>query len=194
MQKVVIIKYNAGNIGSVGNALGRIGAAYEISHDPETIRRADKVIFPGVGEASSTMDYLRISGLAELIPTLTQPVLGICLGMQLMCSWSEEGNSKALGIFPERVLQFRIDEKVPHMGWNEVTLSGTSLFEAMPVKPWFYFVHSYYAELGPSCAGKTCHGLEFAACLQKDNFFATQFHPEKSAGDGQVVLTKFLAL
>lgn len=194
MQKIVIIKYNAGNIGSVGNALERLGVYYEITDDFAQIRGADKVIFPGVGEASTTMAHLEANGLAGLIRELTQPVLGICLGMQLMCSWTEEGDTMGLGIFPERVARFRIGEKVPHMGWNAVHFEGNQLFAKVKTPSWFYFVHSYFAEKGPSCAGTTWHGVEFASCLQRDNFFATQFHPEKSAVAGQELLKTFIAL
>lgn len=194
MQKIVIIKYNAGNIGSVGNALTRLGMSYEITDDPSQIRMADKVIFPGVGEAGSTMAHLNQTGLSELIKSLTQPVLGICLGMQLMCSGTEEGPTTGLGIFPEQVRLFRVGLKVPHMGWNSVDFCGDRLFEPLQTCPWFYFVHSYYAEVGQSCAGVTGYGLEFAACLQRDNFFATQFHPEKSSSDGETLLKKFISL
>ncbi len=191
---LAVIKYNAGNIGSVGNAMDRIGVTWRITDDPDEIRLASKVIFPGVGEASTTMQYLKDSGLGEVIKSLTQPVLGICLGMQLMCSGSEEGNSDGLGIFPERVKKFRISEKVPHMGWNSLTELKSPLLTSLPDPAWFYFVHSYYAEIGPSCIGKSGHGHDFAACLQKNNFYAVQFHPEKSGKAGEQVLNNFISL
>ncbi len=191
---IAIIKYNAGNIGSVGNAMDRIGIPCLITDNPDDIRSAGKVIFPGVGEASTTMKYLKDSGLAELLPSLSQPVLGICLGMQLMCSSSEEGNTSGLGIFPEKVKRFRISEKVPHMGWNSLEMTENSLFTFLPEPAWFYFVHSYYAEIGSSCVGSSHHGIDFAACLQKKNFFAVQFHPEKSGEIGEQLLRNFIAL
>lgn len=191
---LAIIKYNAGNIGSVANALDRIGVSFRVTNDLEEIKAADKVIFPGVGEASTTMKNLNDSGIAELIPKLTQPVLGICLGMQLMCSWSEEGDTKGLGIFPERVRKFRISEKVPHMGWNSIQNKDNSLFFSLPETAWFYFVHSYYAELSSSSIASAVHGIKFAACLQKNNFYAVQFHPEKSGEVGEQLIKNFMLL
>lgn len=194
MARVVIIKYNAGNIGSVEFALQRLGVEYELSDDHEQIRKADKVIFPGVGEASSTMKYLHETGLDSLIPSLTQPVLGICLGMQLMCAWSAEGDVNGLGIFPERVLKFDISEKVPHMGWNSIQFEENAFFRNIQQGAWFYFVHSYYVEKGPSCQASSYHGHEFAACLKKNNFYATQFHPEKSGTSGEQILKNFIEM
>lgn len=191
---VAIVKYNAGNIGSVGNALDRLGVQWLVTDQETEIKTAAKVIFPGVGEASTTMENLRKSGLAELIPQLQQPVLGICLGMQLMCSWSEEGNTEGLGIFPERVLRFRIQEKVPHMGWNSLTENRHPLLYNLPKPSWFYFVHSFYAEIGPSTVGIARHGIDFAAFLHRENFYAAQFHPEKSGATGAQFLKNFLEL
>lgn len=191
---IAIIKYNAGNIGSVGNAMDRIGVPWLITDNPDEICSAGKVIFPGVGEASTTMKYLNDSGLAELLPGLSQPVLGICLGMQLMCSSSEEGNTPGLGIFPEKVKRFRILEKVPHMGWNSLEMTRNPLFASLLEPAWFYFVHSYYAEIGSSCISSAHHGIDFSACLQKKNFFAVQFHPEKSGAIGEQLLRNFFAL
>ena len=194
MSEIVIIKYNAGNIGSVANALERQGAKYEVSNDPARIMKADKVIFPGVGEAGSTMRYLERTGLNELIRELTQPVLGICLGMQLMCSFSEEGATSGLGIFAEKVKLFRGPEKVPHTGWNSVDKADDLLFAGLPDRPWFYFIHSYYAEPGDSTLSCCQHGVSFAACLKKDNFYAVQFHPEKSGETGARLLKNFINL
>jgi glutamine amidotransferase len=193
--KVVVIKYNAGNIQSVSFALERMHIDFEISGNSETIQQADKVIFPGVGEAHSTMEYLRNSKLNELIPALKQPVLGICLGMQLMCNHSEENNTTCLGIFNEQVKKFdpTPDQKVPHMGWNQLT----------NVKGWIsptlenqftYFVHSYYVPVNPHTVATTQYIEPFSAVMQKDNFYAVQFHPEKSADTGTQILKCFLAI
>ncbi len=192
--KVAIIKYNAGNIGSVGNALRRMGVKFSITDEPEEIIHADKVIFPGVGEASSTMKYLEEKGLDDLISKLDQPVLGICLGMQLMCSSSDEGQTQGIGIFPESVKLFEIEEKVPHMGWNSIDLPQHPIFKGLPEPAWFYFVHSYYAEMGPSCLAASSHGIQFAACLARDNFHAVQFHPEKSGETGHFFLKNFIEI
>lgn len=198
--KIVIIKYNAGNIESVNNALNRLGVNAEITADPEKIRNADKVIFPGVGEASTTMEYLRQHKLDELIVSLKQPVLGICLGLQLMCSHSEEGNTTCLGIFDEKVKRFipkpgeEFITKVPHMGWNAIYNLKSDLFSADLENEYVYFVHSFYAGLGEHTAA-TCSYIEpFSAALQKDNFYATQFHPEKSGKIGASVLENFLKI
>jgi imidazole glycerol-phosphate synthase subunit HisH len=191
---IIVIKYNAGNIGSVANALGRLGKSCIITDDPDTIRRAGKVIFPGVGEASTTMKYLRDSGLDQVIPALKQPVLGICLGMQLMCSWSEEGDTEGLGIFPEKVRLFRGSIKVPHMGWNSIKFSPEGLFRDIPLYSYVYFVHSYYAETGKATLGTCDYGYPFSAALHRDNFYAVQFHPEKSGEIGQKILKNFIEL
>lgn len=195
--KVVIIKYNAGNICSVDYALKRLGIDAEISADPAVIRSADKVIFPGVGEAETTMEHLKATGLDKLIKELKQPVLGICLGMQLMCSHSEEGNADCLGIFDVDVKRFvpkRHEDKVPHMGWNTIAQTNSALFNGFDKDEYVYFVHSYYVPVNEHTAAVTDYIHPFSAALHKDNFYATQFHPEKSGGVGERILKNFLAL
>ena len=195
--KVVIIKYNAGNICSVDYALKRLGVDAEISADPAVIRSADKVIFPGVGEAETTMEHLKATGLDKLIKELKQPVLGICLGMQLMCSHSEEGNADCLGIFDVDVKRFvpkRHEDKVPHMGWNTIAQTNSDLFNGFDKDEYVYFVHSYYVPVNKHTAAVTDYIHPFSAALHKDNFYATQFHPEKSGGVGERILKNFLAL
>ncbi|MBO5381950.1 MAG: imidazole glycerol phosphate synthase subunit HisH [Bacteroides sp.] len=195
--KVVIIKYNAGNICSVDYALKRLGVDAEISADPAVIRSADKVIFPGVGEAETTMEHLKATGLDKLIKELKQPVLGICLGMQLMCSHSEEGNADCLGIFDVDVKRFipkRHEDKVPHMGWNTIAQTNSDLFNGFDKDEYVYFVHSYYVPVNEHTAAVTDYIHPFSAALHKDNFYATQFHPEKSGGVGERILKNFLAL
>jgi glutamine amidotransferase len=197
---LVIIKYNAGNIESVNNALQRLGVTAEITGDHEKIKAADKVIFPGVGEASTTMAYLKQEGLDKLIPSLKQPVLGICLGLQLMCSHSEEGNTPCLGIFEEKVKRFQPEAgmeyitKVPHMGWNNITKLKSDLFDASLEDQFVYFVHSYYATVGEHTAAVGNYINPFSAALNKDNFYATQFHPEKSGTVGARILENFIKL
>ncbi|MCP9237482.1 imidazole glycerol phosphate synthase subunit HisH [Lewinella sp. JB7] len=195
---VAVIDYNAGNIRSVLYALERIGVEHELTSDPDRIRAADKVIFPGVGHAASTMKHLNETGLADLIRSLTQPVFGVCVGMQLLCSHSEEGDVECLGIFPERVRQFRPTngDKVPHMGWNEVKLAAANDWVSGEVDGGYcYYVHSYYVEAGPDTVATTTYcGREFAAMLRKDNFYAAQFHPEKSAKVGERIIRDFLAV
>lgn len=197
---VVIIKYNAGNIRSVEFALKRLGITPEITANPEKILRADKVIFPGVGEAAGTMNYLREHKLDELIISLKQPVLGICLGLQLMCRHSEEGNTTCLGIFNEEVKRFRPapgDEnihKVPHMGWNTLNSVKSELFSSSLENQYVYFVHSYYASTGEHTIATTQYTQTFSAALHKDNFYATQFHPEKSGTVGARILENFIRL
>ncbi len=199
-QNIIIIKYNAGNIRSVNNALLRLGYEAEITADPDRIRQADKVIFPGVGEASSTMAYLRETGLDEVIINLKQPVLGICLGMQLMCSFSEEGDVDCLNIFNEKVRKFQLPEpntqniKIPHMGWNKITNVKSPLFDSSQEGEFVYFVHSYYVALGEHTAATTDYIHLYSSALQKDNFYATQFHPEKSGSAGERILANFLRL
>jgi len=191
---VAIINYNAGNVRSVLFAMERLGVDATLTDDHEAIRAADKVIFPGVGEASTTMAYLRERGLHELIPSLTQPVLGICLGMQLLCQHSEENDTPCLGIIPQEVRRFRPqhNEKVPHMGWNSISGLEATLFQGNLEKEYVYFVHSYYVEKGPYTIA-TCDYIQpFSAAVRKDNFFATQFHPEKSGQVGERILKNFL--
>jgi glutamine amidotransferase len=198
--KVAIIKYNAGNIRSVSFALDRLGVNHVITADPEEIRSADKVIFPGVGEASSTMKYLKEHKLDELIKNLKQPVLGICLGMQLMCSHSEEGDVDCFGIFDEKVKKFQLPEgnldniKVPHMGWNALTNVKSKMFDDSIEGKYVYFVHSYYVALGVDTAATTHYIHPYSSALQKDNFYATQFHPEKSGDVGSRILENFLKI
>jgi glutamine amidotransferase len=193
---IAIIDYNAGNVKSVQFALERLGVEALVTADADQIRAADKVIFPGVGEASSTMGNLRKTGLDKLIPTLKQPVLGICLGMQLMCAFSEEGNVDCLGIFPERVRKFPVDQqlKVPHVGWNNITDLKSSILQQLDNNEYMYFVHSFYVELGPDTIATTDYVQPFSAALQKDNFYAVQFHPEKSGTAGATILNEFLSL
>jgi glutamine amidotransferase len=195
---VVIIKYNAGNIFSVDYAMKRLGIEAEITGDIEKIVSADKVIFPGVGEAETMMNYLRQHKLDEVIRGLKQPTLGICIGMQLMCKSSEEGgNVKCLGIFDEEVKRFEPNaqfNKVPHMGWNTIAPSGNALFKGLPDDPYFYYVHSYYATVGADTIATTDYIHPYSAALHKDNFYAVQFHPEKSGELGEIVLNNFLSL
>jgi glutamine amidotransferase len=191
---IAIIKYNGGNVNSVQNALNRLGEKSIITDDFELIRKADKVIFPGVGEASSTMKLLKEKNLDQLIPKLTQPVLGICLGMQLMCGNNEEGNTTGMGIFDINVKKFPSENIVPHMGWNTISNLKSSLFSEISEENDFYFVHSYYCELSEFTTSVCDYILPFSASLQKDNFFATQFHPEKSGKFGNQLLTNFLKI
>ncbi len=230
--KIAIVKYNAGNVESVKNALNRLGIDPILADDAETLKNADKVIFPGVGEASTAMDYLKERGLDQLIRELRQPVLGICLGMQLMCSYSEENDTDCLGIFNEKVRKFeggvlsgdglvagggRKDAaggvlggdsamgrlgadagaatarlKVPQIGWNNIYDLKTDLFTGVAENSYCYFVHGYYAALGPHTIGKTDYGHPYSSALQKDNFSGVQFHPEKSAGIGEQILKNFV--
>lgn len=191
---IAIVKYNAGNVKSVYNAVTRLGYEAVITDDFETLQNADKVIFPGVGEASSAMTYLKEKGLDEVIKNLKQPTLGICLGQQLMCAFSEEGNTDCLGIFPIQVKLFPSTEIVPHMGWNTIYDLKTSLYNGMEENSDIYYVHSFYCELSEYTIAKTNYILEYSASLNKDNFYATQFHPEKSAGIGEEILKNFLSL
>lgn len=190
---IAVIKYNAGNIQSLAFALERMGVAFQVTDDVEYISSADKVIFPGVGEASTTMAYLREHKMDHVIRDLKQPVLGICLGMQLMCARSEENDAVCLGIFDETVRRFipQGDMKVPHMGWNTLTLTNSWLNRELD-QSYAYFVHSYYVPVNPHTAAITEYIQPFSAAMHKDNFYAVQFHPEKSATAGQVVLQNFL--
>ncbi|SJZ49101.1 imidazole glycerol phosphate synthase subunit HisH [Sediminibacterium ginsengisoli] len=195
--KTVVIKYNAGNTQSVLYALERIGAAAEVTDDPEQIRAADKVIFPGVGEASSAMQYLKARQLDQVIRELTQPVLGICLGMQLLCSHSEENDTTCIGIFDEQVKAFNNagnkDFKIPQIGWNTVYDLRTKLFNGIAENSYCYFVHGYYASKGPATIATTDYIQPYSAALHKDNFYGVQFHPEKSAAVGEQILRNFIS-
>lgn len=192
--KLAIIKYNAGNIRSVTFALERIGVQAIVTDDAAEISSADRVIFPGVGEASSAMNYLRERKLDALITSLRQPVLGICLGMQLMCRHSEEGNTTCLGIFDQQVKKFEQQLKVPQIGWNRINGLKSPLFKGVSEGAYMYFVHSYYAELGAHTVAETDYDIVYSSALQKDNFYATQFHPEKSSHSGQCILENFIKL
>jgi glutamine amidotransferase len=195
--EVAIIKYNAGNIYSVSYALKRLGIEATITADPELLHKADKVIFPGVGEAQTTMEYLKEHKLDSIIKDLKQPFLGICLGMQLMCRYSEEGNADCLGIFDTDVKRFipqKHEDKVPHMGWNTITNTKEGLFNKQLENQFVYFVHSFYVPVNEFTAATTDYIHPFSASLHKDNFYATQFHPEKSGQVGEVILNNFLNL
>ena len=195
--QVAIVKYNAGNVRSVDCALRRLGVEATLTDKEEVLRKADRVIFPGVGEAGTTMDFLHATGLDGIIRSLEKPVLGICLGMQLMCRHSEEGDVDGLGIFDVDVKRFqpvRHEDKVPHMGWNTLTQVHEPLFRGFSKDEFVYFVHSYYVPLNPHTAATTDYILPFSAALHKDNFFATQFHPEKSGPVGERILKNFLTL
>jgi imidazole glycerol-phosphate synthase subunit HisH len=196
--KIVIIKYNAGNIRSVLFALERIGAEALVTDEPDQILTADKVIFPGVGEASSAMSYLRERKLDLLIQNLHQPVLGVCLGMQLLCAHSEENETRCIGIFNETVKKFSPSDvqqlKVPQVGWNNIYDLKSKLFTGVPQNSYTYFVHGYYAGLGETTIAKTDYVQPYSSALQKKNFFGVQFHPEKSAFVGERILKNFIQL
>lgn len=192
--KIVIINYGAGNIQSVKFSLKRLGVEAILTDNEAEIRNADKVIFPGVGEASSAMQKLKASGLDKVIPTLKQPVLGICLGMQLLCNSSEEGNTEGLGIFDVAVLKFSNTVKVPQIGWNQVANLKSELFKNSKENEFMYLVHSYYAPLCEEAIATSEYGIQYASALQKDNFYGVQFHPEKSSIAGEQVLRNFLNL
>ena len=194
---VAIVKYNAGNICSVDYALRRLGITPVITDVPEQLKAADKVIFPGVGEAQNTMEFLKRKGLDRLIKELDQPVLGICLGMQLMCSYSEEGDVDCLGIFDVPVKRFlpqRHEDKVPHMGWNTITNLSSPLFSGDLENQYTYFVHSYYVPVCTYTAAKADYIQPYSAALHKGNFYATQFHPEKSGDAGSMMLKNFIEI
>lgn len=194
--KIAIVKYNAGNIQSVLYALERIGVEAEVTDNEESLRSADKVIFPGVGEASSAMKYLKEHQLAELLVSLKQPVLGICLGMQLMCAYSEENDTPCLNIFDEQVKLFQpaagTGIKVPQIGWNNIFHLRTSLFDGLPESSYCYFVHGYYAALGEHTIATADYVQPYSAGLHRDNFYGVQFHPEKSAAVGEQILRNFI--
>ena len=192
--KIVIIDYGAGNIQSIQFAFKRLGFIAILSNSIDEILNADKVIFPGVGEASSAMKMLRESGLDIIIPNLKQPVLGICLGMQLMCSYSEEGNTTGLGIFHDKVVKFNKEVKVPQIGWNQISNLKSDLFKEVREKEYMYLVHSYYAPICEETIAISTYGLEYSTALQKDNFYGVQFHPEKSSRAGEQILINFLEL
>ena len=191
---IAILKYNAGNIKSVKNALNRLGYKSIITDDPRELIKADKVIFPGVGEAASAMQYIRERGLDKTIVSLKQPVLGICLGMQLMCRHSEEADTQCLGIFDSNVKLFPPVDKIPHMGWNNFFTMKGVLFNDIALEDDVYYVHSYYPEISSYTSATCDYILPFSAAMQKDNFYATQFHPEKSAEIGDKILLNFLQL
>ena len=191
---IAIVKYNAGNIRSVQNALTRLGYESIITDDASELLSADKVIFPGVGEASSAMKYLTKKGLDKILVTIEKPMLGICLGLQLMCKHTEEADTTCLGIFDTNVKKFPATGKVPHMGWNSFLNTQSSLFKDIETINDVYYVHSYYAEINEQTIASCDYILPFGTAMQKSNFYATQFHPEKSADIGEQILKNFLEL
>ncbi len=193
--KVAIIKYNSGNVESVANALRRLGVEPVLTNSGDEIRSADKVLFPGVGEARSAMGYLQETGLDNVIKQLTQPVLAICLGMQVLCRSSEENETECMGVLPYRARRLQgAETKVPHIGWNQISMLNSPLFAGIEENSRVYFVHSYFVERGPETAALCAYGTEFSASIVKDNFFAVQFHPEKSGPVGSRMLANFLNL
>ena len=192
--KVVVVKYHSGNVQSVLFALERIGVKGILSDYREEISKADKVIFPGVGEASSAMRYLREKKLDEVIKNLKQPTLGICLGMQLMCKYSEEGNTECIGIFDEHVKLFNGEMKVPQIGWNNIFNLKSNLFKGVKEKEYMYFVHGYYVGKNTFSIAQTNYGLDYCSAMQKDNFYAVQFHAEKSSIVGEKIIKNFIEL
>ena len=193
-EKIVLIDYGSGNVQSVKFALERLGYASELTEDPSTIGSADKVIFPGVGEAANAMEILKLKGLDKLICELKQPVLGICLGMQLMCGNNEEGNAQGLGIFDIDVKRFPNRVKVPQIGWNQIENLKTDLFRGLEENEFMYLVHSYYVPDNPYAIATTDYGLRYASAIRKGNFFGVQFHPEKSGKAGERILDNFLKM
>ncbi len=192
---IAVIDYDTGNLRSVANALGRLGAEYTLTSSPDEIRSADRVLLPGVGEASSAMAKLRERGLVDVIRSLTQPVLGICIGVQLLCRHSEENDTECLGIFENEVRRFDLSGlKVPHMGWNSINGLRTPLFDGIDEGAYVYYVHSFAPTLNADTIATTEYGLPFSAAIARGNFFGTQFHPEKSASVGERLLQNFLKL
>ena len=195
---IAIVKYDAGNVLSVINALRRLGVTeWDLTADPSRLTSADKVLLPGVGDASVALNGLRSLGLDSVILSIRKPVLGICVGMQILCRHSEEGDADGLGVFDADVRRFRPDDpdlKVPHMGWNQIEDLSSGLFGGIKDGAYMYYVHSYYAEICPDTIASTLHGLSFSAALRHDNFYGTQFHPEKSGSDGARLLKNFLEL
>ena len=193
---IAIIDYKIGNLRSVENALKRLGAEFVVTADAEVIRRADRVLLPGVGNAAEAMENLRKADLVDVIRSLRRPVLGICVGMQVMCRHSEEGDVKCLGIFDAHVKRFvpTAEEKVPHMGWNSISNLESKLFKDIKGGEMVYYVHSYYPELCPDTIATTRHGVMFSAALKYENFYGTQFHPEKSGDVGERIIANFLKL
>jgi len=194
MEKIAIIDYGAGNVQSVMFALERLGKQAFLTNNAEEIKNAEKVIFPGVGEAQSAMNALKELGLDIVIPNLTQPFLGICLGMQLMCKHSEENNTNALGIFPVNVKKFQPGLKVPQIGWNQIVDLKSKLFKQIEILSYMYFVHSYYVPENEFSIANSDYGVKFSAAIHKDNFYACQFHPEKSGNSGQEILKNFIEI
>ena len=192
--EIVIIDYGAGNVKSVQYALNRLGVNPILSEDKEVILKADKVIFPGVGSAGAAMQQLNADGLVDIIPQLKQPVLGVCLGMQLMCNHSQEGETKGLGIFDVNVVKFEGKEKIPHMGWNNLENLQSEIYQNFPINNQVYFVHSYYVPVIKQTTATCNYITPFSASIQKDNFYAFQFHPEKSSLAGEILLKNFLKI
>lgn len=191
---IAIVKYNAGNVCSITNALNRLGIEPIITDNAEYLSTADKIIFPGVGEASSAMQYLKAHRLDDLIKNLKQPILGICLGMQLLCRFSEENNTDCLGIFDLDVKKFSSSLKIPQIGWNSINNLSSELFKGINNDEFVYFVHSYYAEIGKNTIATTDYGISYSSALHKNNFYATQFHPEKSGIVGAKIIENFINL
>ena len=192
--RIAIVKYNAGNVCSITNALNRLGIDPVITDNAEYLSTADKIIFPGVGEASSAMQYLKAHHLDNLIRDLKQPILGICLGMQLLCRFSEENNTNCLGIFDLNVKKFSSPLKIPQIGWNSIDNLSSELFKGIDNDEYVYFVHSYYAEIGKNTIATTDYGITYSSALHKNNFYATQFHPEKSGIVGAKIIENFINL
>jgi len=192
--KVAVVKYKAGNIQSVLFALNRLGIEPIWTDNPEEIANADKVILPGVGQAGTAMQSLQDSEISELIPILTQPLLGICVGMQLLCASSEENNTKCIGVFDAEVVKFAGDLKIPQIGWNQISSLSSPLFDGIPEKSYVYFVHSYHAKKSDHSIATTSYGQTFSSALSKDNFYGVQFHVEKSGEVGEQILNNFLKL